>query len=115
MLTPPELPDQAIEQCLREAYGIRVLRAGFLPLGADPDSAVFRVDTAGGRPYFLKLRRGGFREAAVAVPAFLHHEQGIGCVMAPLPTRDRRLSVSRLGLDWVLYPFFEGGSGFDRP
>ncbi|MGJ7528531.1 phosphotransferase enzyme family protein [Variovorax sp. GB1P17] len=114
MLTPPDLSQDAIAQCLANEYGLHTTRAEFLPLGADVNSAVFRVDANDGAAYFLKLRRDDFKQAVVAIPAFLHHEKSIEAVMAPLPTTDRQLSVRNLGFDWMLYPFFEGSNGFER-
>lgn len=114
MLTPPDLAPESIQQCLSDAYGLHTTRAEFLPLGADVNSAVFRIDAGGGATYFLKLRRDDFKQSVVAIPAFLHHEKGIDAVMAPLPTTDRQLSVRSLGFDWMLYPFFEGDNGFER-
>lgn len=91
MLTPPHLSDDQIFACLREAYGLHITQSDFLPLGADVNTAVYRVIARDGTPYFLKLRRGEFDETTVTVPAHLHHVQGIASVMAALPTTDRRL------------------------
>ena len=111
MLTPPDLSVDAIIGCLRDAYGLRVGQATFLPIGADANAAVYRVEADDGTPYFLKLKRGNFDEVAVAVPAFLH-AHGIPQVMAPLPTVAHRLWASGHGFTWILYPFFEGHNGF---
>ncbi|MBJ2154984.1 phosphotransferase enzyme family protein [Variovorax sp. IB41] len=114
MLTPPDIAHDTIQKCLAETYGLQATHTEFLPLGADVHSAVFRVQANDGTAYFLKLRSGDFDTAAVAVPAFLHHDKGITAVMAPLPATDRQLSVQRDGFDWMLYPFFEGRNGFER-
>lgn len=118
MLTPPDLSHDTIRQCLSEAYGLNNAQVRFLPLGADVNSAAFHidagVDAGGGAAYFLKLRRGEFDPSVVAVPAFLHHDQGIEAVMAPVPTTAGPLCVRRHGFDWALYPFFDGANGFER-
>ena len=114
MLTPPDLSHDAIARCLADIYKLHIARSEFLPLGADVDSAVFRVQANDATPYFLKLRRGDFDKPVVAVPAFLHHEKGIAPVMAPLPTTDGQLSTHSHGFDWALYPFFDGSNGFER-
>ncbi|WP_432725876.1 phosphotransferase enzyme family protein [Variovorax sp. W6] len=114
MLTPPDLPHDAIAQCLGNSYALHDVRAEFLPLGADVNSAVFRIQAGDGATYFLKLRRGGFDQTVVTVPAFLCHEKNIEAVMAPLPTASHRLSVQGHGFDWALYPFFDGSNGFER-
>ncbi|RIX76789.1 phosphotransferase enzyme family protein [Acidovorax cavernicola] len=114
MLTPPALPNDAIAARLASTWDLQGTRAEFLPLGADVDSAAFRIDAPDGRAYFLKLRRGGFGPAVVDVPAVLHHMHGIDAVMAPLLTLTRRLSMQDHGFDWALYPFFDGADGFTR-
>ncbi len=111
MLTPPALPTDTIIACVRESYGLHIHRATFLPIGADVNTAVYRLDAEDGTPYFLKVRRGDFDEVAVAVPAFLH-AQGIRSVMAPLATATRQLWVSGHDFVWILYPFVEGHNGF---
>ena len=112
MLTRPDIADESIITCLRDRFGLRVAQLCFLPIGADVNSASFRVNGDDGTPYFLKLRRGNFDEIAVAVPAFLR-VRGIRSVMAPLMTTTNRLWVHTGGFDWRLYPFFEGSNGFE--
>src|SRR5215831_6696456 len=114
MLTPPDLGPDAIAAFVRDSYNVDVTQVTFLPLGADADAAVYRLDSADGRAYFLKLRRARFDEIAVAAPAFLH-EHGAPAVMAPLPTTNGALWTSGHGFAWILYPFFDGANGFAKP
>lgn len=112
MLTPPDLPDGAIAAVLRERYGLRVAHVAFLPLGADSNTFAFRVVADGAQARFLKLRRGGFREVAVRVPAFLY-ASGVRNVMAPLATAEGAFWTVAHGFAWMLYPFFEGREGYE--
>jgi spectinomycin phosphotransferase len=114
MLTPPDLSADAIAAHMRDAYGVDVVQVSFLPIGADSDAAVYRLDTADGMAYFLKLKRERFDEMGVAVPAFLH-EYGAPAVMAPLATVNGALWSTGHGFTWILYPFFAGPNGFERP
>lgn len=111
MLEKPDISDDTISACLHDTYGVRIARVAFLPLGW-VNNAMYRVTADNGTPYFLKLRRGNFNEIAVAVPAFLH-VQGIRQVMAPVATTTHDLWVHAHGFDWILYPFFEGKTGFE--
>ena len=43
MLEKPDLPDEKIIACLQAEYGLRVATIAFLPLGADLNTAVYRV------------------------------------------------------------------------
>jgi spectinomycin phosphotransferase len=56
MLIKPDLKDEEIVRCLRDAYGLTIETVAFLPLGADFNTAVYRVTTSNQMDYFLKLR-----------------------------------------------------------
>jgi spectinomycin phosphotransferase len=114
MLTPPDLSDDIIALQAQTSYSIAVARANFLPIGADVNSAVYRLDATDGAAYFLKLRRADFDEIAVAVPAFLRG-CGVTTVMAPIATTNGSLWSSEYGFTWIVYPYFDGPNGFERP
>jgi spectinomycin phosphotransferase len=111
MLTRPDIADDRIVASLHANFGLRVSQVTFLPIGADVNSAAFRISADDGAAYFLKLRRGNFNEIAVEVPTFLHG-QGIRSVMAPIATTANRLSTRADGSHLMLYPYFEGKNGF---
>jgi spectinomycin phosphotransferase len=113
MLTPPDLSDDTINACVYAHFGLHIAHTTFLPIGADVNSAVYRVTSDDGTPYFLKLRRGHFNEVAVTVPALLH-AHGIHHVMAPLATTTGAWWVQMDGFAAMLYPFFEGKNGFAK-
>jgi spectinomycin phosphotransferase len=112
MLTRPQITDESIIACLRDGFGLRIIQVTFLSIGADVNSAAFRVTVDNGTPYFLKLRSGYFNPVAVEVPTFLY-AQGIRTVMAPLPTIDNQLWASAGGFSCLLYRYFEGTNGFE--
>src|SRR5690348_9145130 len=114
MLTPPDIASDTIIAFLGEYYALRARQVTFLPIGADANAAVFRVDTDDDTSYFLKLKRGEFDEIAVSIPAYLR-AHGISRVMAPLATATGQLWASGHGFTWILYPYFEGENGFRQP
>ena len=111
MLEKPDLQDESIIACLRDEYSLRVAQVAFLPLGADLNTAVYRVVTDDETPYFLKLRSGVFDEISVALPKFLS-DQGIKQIIAPLPTKSGQLRANLDTFKTILYPFVEGGDGY---
>jgi spectinomycin phosphotransferase len=117
MLEPPDIADDAILSSLRDAYGVAATRLRFLPLGSDVGTAVYRVRGAAGASWFLKLRRGPFTQASVALPRLLA-DRGVAHVIAPLPALDGGLSApleagpAAEPFSMILYPFVEGRSGF---
>jgi len=112
MLEKPDLQDERIVACLRDEYGLRVVQVAFLPLGADLDTAVYRVVADDGTPYFVKLRRGVFDEIAVALPKYLS-DQGIVQIIAPLATKTAQLWAGLDPFRLILYPFVEGHDGYE--
>jgi spectinomycin phosphotransferase len=84
----------------------------FLPLGADFNTAVYRIITNSGTDYFLKLRRGEFNEASVLVPKYLA-DQGLKQVILPLTTRTGQLWARLSSFKVILYPYIEGRNGIE--
>ena len=112
MLIKPNLKNEEIIACLRDAYGLTVEKITFLPLGADFNTAVYRVTTTNGADHFLKLRSGKFLEASVSVPKYLA-DLGIKQVIPPLTTKTRQLWTSLASFKVILYPYVEGHNGVE--
>ncbi|HEY2982204.1 MAG TPA: phosphotransferase [Anaerolineales bacterium] len=112
MLEKPDVKDEQIIACLQAEYGLRAAQITFLPLGADQNTAVYRVTIEAGTPYFLKLRSGVSDETAVILPRFLA-DQGLAQIIAPLETRSGRLWAELDSFKLILYPFVEGRNGFE--
>jgi spectinomycin phosphotransferase len=110
---PPNVPDAAIAAALRAHYGLPVSALTFLPLGNDSASAAYRVDTAGGAAYFLKVRIGaGFSAASVEVPQYLR-KLNVPHILSPRPTNSGALWVRVDEFAVALYPFVDGSIGGD--
>jgi len=113
MLEKPELKDEKIIRCLRDEFGLIVEEITFLPLGADLNTAVYRVSAEDGKDYFLKLRSGEFNVASVAVPKYLS-DLGMKQVIPPLITRSGQFWADLPPYRAILYPFVEGHHGYER-
>ena len=111
MLEKPDISDEVINSRLQEEYDLHVAQLTFLPLGADPGTAVYRVVTDAGTAYFLKLRKG-FNEIMATVPRFLK-SQGIQEILSPLETKSKQGWAEFGGYKMILYPFIEGKDGFE--
>ena len=112
MLEKPDLQDERIFACLQAEYGRQAAAITFLPLGADVNTAVYRVTSGAGVAYFLKLRSGVFDEIAVTLPKFLS-DQGVAHVIAPLATLTGQLWAELDTFKVILYPFIEGHNGYE--
>ncbi len=107
---PVDLSDEMLRTSLRERYGLAVADLTFLPLGQDSSAWVYRVGTADGAPYFLKVRRRVTNPPSLLIPHYLH-DQGIAQVIAPLPTNTQTLWTEVEGHALILYPFVAGTTG----
>ncbi len=114
MLEEPAIRIGDIATCLSSAYGLHARQIEFLPLGADENTAVYRVETQDGQAYFLKLRRGQVFEPAILVPNYLH-TLGVEHLIAALVTRTGSF-FARLGeFTLILYPYVRGRNGYEQP
>ena len=73
MLEKPDLPDEEINTCLQDDFGLSVAQISFLPIGADFATAVYHAVTADGRAYFVKLRRLALALAARSPEFIVYH------------------------------------------
>lgn len=105
---PPDLAAEAVARALEGGYGIRVSGLTFLPIGNDAASWAYRVGTATGRDWFLKVRAGAMPGAVV--PALLHR-QGVPNVLAPLPATSGAPVVPLGRFTLALYPMLEAVTG----
>jgi spectinomycin phosphotransferase len=112
MLEKPDLQDERIIGCLQAEYELNGAQVAFLPLGADLNTAVYRVVADDETPYFLKMRSGVFDETSVALPKFLS-DQGITQIIAPLTTQTGHLWANLDTFKVILYPFVEGRNGYE--
>ncbi len=112
MLEQPDFPVENIIACVQADYGLRVVTIAFLPLGADVNTAVYRVTAAAGTSYFLKLRSGVFDETSVTLPKYLS-DQGIPHLIAPLATSRGQLWANLDQFKVILYPFVAGRNGYE--
>lgn len=112
MLEKPPLKVEQIKAHLWEFHGFSVSRIEFLPIGADANTAAYRVETETGNSLFLKLRKNSFNPASVLVPQFLH-DQGIRQVLPILKTTNGEFWTRLESFTCMLFPYIDGSSGFE--
>lgn len=110
MLEKPNLKDTDIARCVENAYGLNIEKISFLPLGADLNTAVYRITASNKSDYFLKLRRNEFNEAGVSVPKCLA-DSGLKQVIPPIATKSGKLWASLEPFKVILYPYVQGHDG----
>ncbi len=112
MLEKPDLPDQAIISCLQSGFGLHGVQLAFLPLGADTNTAVYRVNLENRAALFLKLRKGDFDKIIVDVPLYLK-EQGNQAIIAPIRSMSGQLWLNLDPYKLILYPYVDGKNGYE--
>jgi spectinomycin phosphotransferase len=105
MLERPDLSDETILTCLREAYALPAAAVEFLPLGYDSAAGVFRV-TAQGERYFLKVTRRELYPPSLLIPHYVK-EHGLAQAVAPMPTTAQTLSAQTGDFRLILYPYVD--------
>lgn len=111
MLEKPAIPDGQITSALQAGYDIKVAQIEFLPLGADVNTAVYKVVSTTGETYFLKIRRGNFDPLSVLLPRYLS-DQGIAQIIPPLLSRNQQPWAQLESYVLILYPFVDGWDGY---
>ena len=112
MLEKPDIPDQLILSHVGAAYEVAAAHLTFLPLGADINTAVYRLVTQDQTACFLKLRKKDFDPVTVDVPHFLK-AQGVPAVIAPLTTVQGQSWARMDGYHLILYPYVQGENGYE--
>lgn len=111
MLEKPAIPDGLIASELQAGYDIKSVQIEFLPLGADVNTAVYKVVSTTGETYFLKIRRGNFDPLSVLLPRYLS-DQGIAQIIPPLLTRNQQSWARLESYILILFPFVDGWDGY---
>ncbi|MEE3919334.1 phosphotransferase [Micromonospora sp. BRA006-A] len=83
MIDKPDIDERTLAAEVAAAWSVDVVDLVFMPVGLDGHAWAYRVETADGGRYFLKVRRGDFTPAAVLLPSLLR-AQGLRQVVAPL-------------------------------
>lgn len=84
-----------------------------LPLGADPNVSIYKVQANDCKTYFLKLKRGHFHNINVDVLGLLQRS-GIQQLIPPIKTVEGK-QIQQVGdFTLIVYPFVEGQDGFSH-
>ncbi|MDN3506674.1 MAG: phosphotransferase [Simkaniaceae bacterium] len=113
MLEKHSLPDSIITKCLKTNYGIEAASLTSLPIGADIDASLYKVQTFDQRAFFIKIKRKNKHDIGVEVVEFLHRE-GIQQVLPPIRTVQGNPTQPIEDSTLIVYPFVEGKDGFDQ-
>lgn len=105
---------QILIRCLKTCYLIEAARVELLPLGADMNASVYKVQGADQKSYFVKVRRGHPDDASFAILELLQ-SAGIQEIIFPIRTIRGDLTQKFEDFTLIVYPFIEGQDGFSRP
>ena len=113
MLEKHPLSDPTIISCLNTHYGIEVASLTFLPLGADMNASVYKVQTLDQKSYFIKLKTGHHHDISVEIVELLQ-SAGIRQIIPPVKTIHGRTTQRIDDFTLIVYPFVDGQDGFNR-
>lgn len=104
---------QIITKCLKTCYLIEVAMLHLLPLGADMNASVYKVQSCDQKSYFVKAKRGHPDDVSLAVLELLQ-SAGIREIIFPIKTIGGDLTQKFSDFTLIVYPFVEGQDGFGR-
>lgn len=113
MLEKHPLSDPIIISCLNTHYGFEVASLTFLPLGADMNASVYKVQTLNQKSYFIKLKHGHHHDTSVEIVELLQ-SAGIRQIIPPVKTIHGRTTQRIDDFTLIVYPFIDGQDGFNR-
>lgn len=102
---------ESIIHCLNANYGISAAVLTLLPIGADMNASVYKVETKSSQSYFVKLKRGHRYDRSVAILALLQ-ASGIQQIIPPIKSTNGKLTQHISGSTLTVYPFIHGQNGF---
>jgi len=109
---PKPIQESQIIQILKVNYAIDALSTQLLPLGADMNAFVYKVN-AKPNPYFLKLKYSNHEETHLAVMQLLH-DSDIKEIIFPIAAMDGKLIRQTDHCKMIVYPFIDGQNGFEQ-
>ncbi|MBX7066854.1 MAG: aminoglycoside phosphotransferase family protein [Parachlamydiales bacterium] len=104
---------QIIINCLKTCYLIEAALLHLLPLGADMNASVYKVESSNRTSYFVKVRKGHPDDAALTILELLQ-SAGIQEIIFPIKTIEGSLTQRFGDYTFIVYPFIEGQDGFVR-
>lgn len=104
--------EQRIIDCLKTDYGISVIAMTLLPVGADMNASVYKVEAHNRSSYFVKVRRG-FNDISAIIIELLH-SVGIERIILPIKTKRGQSTQGVDDFTLIVFPFVEGQDGFSR-
>lgn len=111
MLEKHTLSDLMISKCLRVNYGIEAKSLVFLPVGADLNAVVYKVQAIDQKSYFIKLKEGHHHDTSVEILELLQGA-GVQQIIPPIKTMHGKLTQLIDDFTLIVYPFVEGQNGF---
>jgi spectinomycin phosphotransferase len=109
VLEPPSIAVADLIARARTRFAIPVSAATFLPVGNDAAAWAFRL-SAEEDAWFLKVLARPVDAASLELPRYLA-EQGVGHLLAPMPTITGASFDEGDPYSFILYPFVDGESG----
>ena len=104
--------EQLVISSLKNSYGIDVINLISLPLGADANALVYKVQAPDQAAYFVKLKRGQ-HDISVNLQ-LLFHDAGIKEIIAPIKTLNKQPKLYVNDFTLIVYPFIDGHDGFSQ-
>jgi spectinomycin phosphotransferase len=108
-----EIDIKKLMETIKREYGIQTSYIEQLNIGFDKNTILYRLFSFDKKVYFLKIRLGKFLESSIKIHFLLSKNIGLGNIINPIETLDKKLYVKLLPYAITIYPYINGQSGWD--
>ena len=109
-----KINNEEIEQTLKIEYGISVSGITELNIGFDQNTTVYKICAKDNKEYFLKIRFKIFNKASLIIPLWINNSINTKNIINIEKTLKGKLYVKKSLLYFILCPFINGKSGWDK-
>lgn len=102
---------QLLINWLKVYYWIEATALTLLPLGADLNACIYKVEASDRKTYFVKLKRG--HDFSISILELLQRA-GIQQLIPPVKTAEGKQIQQAGEFTLIVYPFVDGQDGFSR-
>lgn len=102
-----------IINCLSTYYWLEATALALLPVGADINASIYKVQASDQNTYFVKVKRGHSHDVNITVLQLLQRV-GIQQIIPPVKTVNGQQTEQVGDYTFIVYPFVQGQDGFSR-
>ena len=113
MIKKPSISHEQIIRVLKNEYNKDIVSLTLLPMGANPNSVIYKAIDNGNHSYFVKLKLGHDYNVIISFIELLNRA-GIEELIIPIKSKQGKSSFYIENTGMIVYPFIQGENGFKQ-